>query len=333
MKNTVAFLMGVLVALCSCRNSGNNINATQVDTSVTHVAKTDKVSTEPQLTHQDFLASLEDICVEDEGIFKNCDELFSKDGASLFFLIIPKTGAKNWHQAEIRNLTGPVYEKNNALSAKIKAISKDEMSRNFDVWVFYTDKMYTEHVGMDAAFNVKNPHITDLYFLKSGRKNWQKLESFKVNTADDVEKEIRWRDDFISRESQLSNQKSDVQVIDVKPIPAMWSGSYSAYFNYGEIAGQNAGWALEINIKDGKATASGNGYQMAFADELSAEENSDGLTLKHLKNISGYKTGSRMNPEFILTKHNGKFYVKTDWIGYDITNPSTTNGYEIEKRK
>ena len=38
----------------------------------------------------DFLKNLQDICVEDDGVFKNCDELFTKDGSSLFFIIIPK---------------------------------------------------------------------------------------------------------------------------------------------------------------------------------------------------------------------------------------------------
>lgn len=321
----------VFISCQSCQEKTGRQKTVQTNQDAIQPVNNKQVIVKKQFTSQDFLSSLEEICVEDDGVFKNCDELFSEDGSSLFFLIIPKTGAKNWYEAASKNLKGAVYEKNNALISKIQNIDKSDLSKYFDIWVFYTDKKYTQHVGMDAAYNIKNPHITDLFYLKSGKNNWEKLESFTVKNDSETGKELEWKDNFINKAIEESNQKLNEPATGLTPISSDWNGKYSTYFSYGEIGGQNAGWVLEIIISANKITASGDGYQLAFLDELSAKENNKELVLSHLKNVSGYKTGSTMNPEFTVVKDNGKFYLKSEWINSDVITKPKKSGYEIEK--
>jgi len=333
MKRLLIVLFLTSTLLNSCQQKENAETATHNSADTTVVADTPVQSTDEnnETTQQDFLAALQDICVEDDGIFKNCDELFGPDGSYYFFLIIPKAGAQNWYNSESKNLKGATYEKNNALTAKIQKIDKSKLSNEFDVWVFYTDKKYTKHVGMDAPYNVLVPHVTDLYYLKSGKNNWEKQGSYNVNNDNDVQKEIEWRDEFINKATTESNQKVSATNTANSSVSKEWIGKYFAYFSYGDIAGQNAGWELDITITDGKITASGEGYQIAFLDELSATENGNQLKLSHLKNISGYKTGKNMSPEFTLIKDKGKFYVKSKWIDRDVVTKPSEQGYEIEK--
>ncbi|MFD2286663.1 hypothetical protein GJU39_18850 [Pedobacter petrophilus] len=114
-------------------------------------------------------------------------------------------------------------------------------------------------------------------------------------------------------------------------IPSTWVGKYSAYFTYGDIAGQNAGWELDIKITNSKITAEGKGFQMAFLDELSAKAIGSKLILTHLKNVSGYRTGKSMIPEFILINDHGKFYVQSKWIDGDVKEKPEQFGYKIDK--
>jgi hypothetical protein len=330
MKRLILIIIGSLVALSSCREKTGEQNSAQVAEPSAIPASNKTPGMSKQVTQQDYLAALQDICVEDDGVFKNCDELFGKDGSSYFFLIIPKAGAQTWYEAASKDLTGATYEKNNALSAKIQKIDKARLSEDFEVWVFYTDKKYTKHVSMDAAYNVINPHITQLYHLISGKNNWEQLDSVIVKNDSEVQKEIQWRDDFITQATQKSNQKTKTASV-ISAAPITWNGKYSTYFSYGDVAGQNAGWALEITITGGKITASGDGFQMAFADELSAQENSSELVLTHLKHISGYPTGQKMKPEFTLIKDNGKFYIQSKWINGDVVTKPTALGYPIDK--
>jgi len=330
MKRLILIIAGGLIALNSCREKTGMQNCGQANENAALVAEKKDLVAGNQYSKKDYLAALEDICVEDNGVFKNCDELFGQDGSAYFFLIIPKAGAQTWYEAASKDLKGPTYERNDSLKAKIQNIDKDKLSKDFDVWVFYTDKKYTKHVGMDAAYNIINPHTTELYYLRSGKNNWKKLETFNVNNDNEVQKEIKWRDDFINKATQQSNQKRKNDAAPLA-VSAAWNGKYSAYFSYGDIAGQNAGWALDINITSSKITASGEGYQMAFSDELSVIERASELVLTHSKHISGYPSGQKMNPEFILIKDDGKFYIKSRWISEDVITKPAALGYPIDK--
>jgi signal peptidase I len=330
MKKVFLMVIGSLAALSSCRDQPDKQDSGQVTTGAAPIPGKSVIENK-QLSNQDYLAELQDICVEDSGVFKNCDALFGKDGSYYSFLIIPKFGARHWYEETSKDLEGQTYEKNNTLSARIQRIDKEKLSADFDVWVFYIDKKYTKHVGMDAAYNIINPHVTELYYLRSGKNNWEELDSFKVNNNSEDQKENQWKDDFTDKAIQRSNKMADQSATVVEPIPAAWNGKYSVYLSYGDIAGQNAGWALEIIIKGDKITASGDGYQMAFLDELSARTHGSELILTHIKNVSGYPRGNKMNPEFTLIKNEGKFYVKSDWIDHDVMTQPAAFGYKIDK--
>ncbi len=124
-----------------------------------------------------------------------------------------------------------------------------------------------------------------------------------------------------------------IKALDSGKMSQKWLGTYSAYFSYGEIGGLNVGWALTIEINSDSIKATGDGYQMGFIDLLTAKENKNELILNHLKNLYGYTLGVDMNPEFILIEKNGKYFIKSDWIDYDIKTKPKKLGYEIEKIK
>ncbi|WBV51292.1 hypothetical protein [Chryseobacterium gambrini] len=117
-----------------------------------------------------------------------------------------------------------------------------------------------------------------------------------------------------------------------KSISKKWLGIYKARFNYGKIGGVNAGWDLEINVNKATITASGNGYQIGFMDELNAVEKDNKLVLNYKKNIDGLSLGENMNPEFIITEENGKYYIQSEWIDVDVLTKPKKNGYEIYKK-
>ena len=285
-----------------------------------------------EISKIDFLQNLDDICAEDDGVYKNCDELFTKDGTYLSFLLIPKVGSENWYKNESKKLKGEIFEVDNALIKKIKNIKKADLSLNFDVWVFYTNKRYTTYVGMDTPYNLKTPRIVELYYLKSGKNNWEKQEIFEVKNEKDESKENKWRRDFIDKAIKKSNENPVNNTKSTEPkISSKWDGKYSTFLSYGKIGGDNASWILEIEIKKGLIKATGEGYQISFSDLLSGSENGNTLLLRHLKNISGYKLGKKMNPEFTLVEEKGKFYIKSDWIDKDIITKPKKYGYEISK--
>ena len=110
-----------------------------------------------------------------------------------------------------------------------------------------------------------------------------------------------------------------------------WIGKYSTYFSYGKIGGENAGWNLEIEISNDSIIAAGDGYQIGFTDLLIAKESDNELVLNHLKNLKGYKLGTKMDPEFVLIENKGKYFIKTKWIDSDIVTKPNKLGYEITK--
>ena len=328
MKKILILSALIISALCNCKDKNTEIIksdkiAKNIDTSeVNDVSHTENL----QL---DLLKYLEDICVEDDGVFKNCDELFTKDGSSLFFIIVPKTGASKWYLNQTKNLKGEIYEVNNQLTDKIKKIKKENLSKEFNIWVFYTDKKYTEFVGLDSPYNFKTPRIVNLYRLIPGENNWEMIDSFDVKNNIDEEKESEWQNAFIDKTIIKSNKNETI--LNNNLISNKWIGKYSTYFSYGKIGGDNAGWSLEIEIKEGEIKATGDGYQISFTDLLTANENKNELTLNHLKNIFGYKLGANMNPEFTIIEDNGKYYVKSKWIDGDIITKSDKFGYKIDK--
>lgn len=123
-------------------------------------------------------------------------------------------------------------------------------------------------------------------------------------------------------------EKDDINLLYNK-----WFGTYKTQFDYGKIAGIMTGWSLEIIINEKNIIASGDGYQIAFKDELKAIERENKLFLYHKRNIDGYSTGHNMNPEFILINEDGKYYIQSKWIDSDVITKPEKNGFIIQKKK
>jgi hypothetical protein len=317
MKKGILLIALIVYSFTSCQEKANTLSNS------TKSIINKKSDNKSNIQNTDFLKNLQDICVEDDGVFKNCDELFTKDGSSLFFIIIPKIGAKNWYNKQTENIKGEIYEVNNILIEKVK--NNKTLSNEFDVWLFFIDKKYTEFVGMDSPYNFKTPRTTDLFYLRSNN-NWEKLESFNVLNEKDDNKETNWRSNFINKIIDQSNSKNVISKMSNK-----WIGKYSTYFSYGKIGGENAGWNLEIEISNDSIIATGDGYQIGFTDLLIARERDNELVLNHLKNLKGYKLGTKMDPEFVLIENKGKYFIKTKWIDSDIVTKPNQLGYEIIK--
>lgn len=138
-----------------------------------------------------------------------------------------------------------------------------------------------------------------------------------------------------------NNSHSDTAIINKSKttiphnnnIDKKWYGVYNTRFDYGKIGGMNAGWDLEININSEQIIVSGSGYQIGFKDEVTATQEGNKLILKYKKNLDGYTLGENMNPEFILTEDNGRFYVQSEWIDSDIITKPEVKGFKISKEK
>lgn len=330
-------LLLIFTFILSCKKETvNSANIQQNKDSITTKKELGEIQNSSSIKKSDLdinslklLQELDDICVEDDGVFKNCDELYTKEGSNLFFLIIPKIGANNWHNATSKNLKGEIYEINEQLSRLVlNKKSKTSFGTEFDVWAFYIDKKYTKKINLDTPYTTISPRQTYLLkLISSSQEQWEVIETFNVKSDKDETTETDWRnnkiDEFIAKSNLKENNKT---------LPSDWIGQYSGYFDYGNTGGQNSGWELNINISNSNIIAKGDGFQIGFEDELSLIETSDNeIQLKHKKNISGYKQGQKMNPEFTLKKVGQKFYINSKWITSDVKNKKNKEGYLIEK--
>lgn len=263
----------------------------------------------------------------DDGLLETGNSDLKKGGFEIY--LVSKIGAKNWYNNVIKKQS---YD--SALKA-INQLSPQKISSNFDIWVFYTDKNYLTELE-DGSLGNKIPGTIKLYYLKSGEETWQKIDSYSLKNDNDRIKSFTWKQTKLQDITDQSNIKKDENkdsssVQKVTP-SNKWFGKYSAYYSYGKIGGENAGWTLDIKISNDSIIASGDGYQIGFTDLLITKENGNELILNHLKNLNGYNLGSKMNPEFVLIENKGKYFIKTKWIDSDIVTKPKELGYEIFKK-
>lgn len=328
MKKILIITISILLSFSCKEITKKDSLLTKKDTLKTKKETLDNTSID--LKNLKLLEELDDICVEDDGVFKNCDELYTAKGANIFLLIIPKIGASNWYEINSKKLKGEIYEINEQLCRMvIDKKNKKNLATDFDIWAFYIDQKFTKRVNLDTPYTPVTPRETLLLKLNSSNEGWELKETFKLKNDSDEVKENEWRNKKIEDLISNSNKKDNKSKIS-----SSWIGKFSTYFDYGDNGGQNTGWELEINITDDKIIARGDGFQMGFLDELSLQENNEiEIYLKHKKNISGYKLGQKMEPEFVIKKVDQKFYIDSKWISNDVKNKKNTHGYLIEKEK
>ena len=264
----------------------------------------------------------------DNGLLETGNSDLKKGGFEIY--LVSKIGAKNWYNNVIKKQS---YD--SALKA-INQLSPQKISSDFDIWVFYTDKNYLTELE-DGSLGPKIPGIIELYYLKSGEKTWQKIDSYSLKNDNDRIKSFTWKQtnvqDIIDQSNIKKNKNKDFSSLQKVKLSSKWTGKYSAYYSYGKIGGENAGWNLDIKISNDSIIASGDGYQIGFTDLLIAKENGNELLLNHFKNLNGYNLGENMNPEFVLIENKGKYFIKTKWIDDDIITKPKELGYEILKNE
>jgi len=232
-----------------------------------------------------------------------------------------KNGEKQWFDALNEK------KKYEITIEKLNRSSAYEIAKNFDIWVFYTDKKYVVQLE-DESIGNKTPGIVELYYLKAGSDKWEKKKEYLIKNEDEKIKFNDWKQKTLEEIVDKSNKKH----ITISPkISSKWIGKYNAYFSYGQIGGVNAGWSLKLEISKDTIKANGEGYQISFTDLLIATDNNNQLILNHYKNQSGYSLGEKMNPEIILIEDKGSYFIKTKWIDKDIITKSKKLGYEIFK--
>ncbi|WP_029268574.1 hypothetical protein [Flavobacterium sp. KJJ] len=262
----------------------------------------------------------------DNGLLETGNSDLKKGGFEIY--LISKIGAKNWYNNVIKKQT---YD---STIKVINQLSPQKISLDFDIWVFYTDKNYLTELE-DGSLGPKIPGIIELYYLKSGEKTWQKIESYSLKNDNDRIKSFTWKQtklqDIIDQSNIKKNENKDFSSLQKVKLSNKWIGKYNAYYSYGKIGGENAGWNLEIEISNDSIIVIGDGYQIGFTDLLIAKENGNELLLNHFKNLNGYNLGSKMNPEFVLIENKEKYFIKTKWIDHDIVPKPDILGYEIFK--
>ncbi|KPH14199.1 hypothetical protein AMQ68_01345 [Chryseobacterium sp. ERMR1:04] len=192
---------------------------------------------------------------------------------------------------------------------------------------YYYNQMYTDNnsflgiLKIDAAKNISEYRSFISEDIKIYQIAWSGDDIILIKASSDNGKSFKYyKSDFSSNQKKIAN-----------PI-SKWNGTYTSRLDYGNGAGINNGWDLEIHINNENISASGNGYQIGFKDELTAVEDGNKLILKHKKNIDGYSLGENMNPEFVLIEDKGKYYFKSEWVDSDIITKPQKNGYEIHKK-
>ena len=266
MKNKIIITVLLFLSF-ACKKEINTENTSRKTDSIkTENVSNDSVSDSMSDIKNDFdtknlklIKSLDDICAEDDGVFKNCDELYTKDGSNIFFLIIPKIGANNWYQNNSKKIKGEIYEINEQL-CKLVLDKKNNLTSEFDVWAFYIDKKFTKKINLDTPYTPISPRQTSLLkLISSSQEQWEVIETFNVKSDKDETKETDWRNKKIDEFITKSNLKEDN-----KTLPSNWIGQYSVYFDYGNTGGQNTGWELDIDINSTNITAKGDGFSNWF---------------------------------------------------------------------
>lgn len=258
----------------------------------------------------------------DSGLLQTGNIDIKKGGYEIY--LISKEGANNWF--DNLNEKGK-YE---ATLKKINNSQPKEISKDFDIWVFYTSKDYITELE-DESLGNKVPSIVRLYYLKAASNKWIEIENYDIKNEDDKIKFNDWKQKKLEELLNNSNKHTYLVKRPSSKFSKKWTGIYSCYFSYGEIGGEEAGWNLKLEVFEDSIKASGEGYQIGFCDLLNAEENNHTLVLNHHKNLSGYSLGKKMNPEFILIEDQGKYYIKSNWIDKDILTKPEKLGFRTEK--
>lgn len=212
--------------------------------------------------------------------------------------------------------------------SEINSFNIIETKKNFNAIIFLIKKNnLKKNSKSDQSYTPTIPYEVITYILKD--KKWENGNTYIVKDDESHLNENTWRDNYIDSLAQAFNYKSTSKKDNLKTsISKKWIGNYSSYFKYKDSEGN--GWELNITVDKDSIFASGDGYQMGFKDVLTSEDLGDKLVLYHKHNLYGYKLGSSMKPEFIITKKGDSYFILSGWIS-DIEETPTNIGYKLNK--
>nr|WP_294784910.1 hypothetical protein [uncultured Flavobacterium sp.] len=294
MKKTIILYILILcsIQITSCQRQKNKVSKSN--------KKKEKV-----LNNIDFLNypvdDLEGITGEGNvGVYRNFD--FDYRNGEALFILIPKIGAEKWSLMTRNKYSGKEYEIDDKISKDLSKRSFKDLSKDFNIWVFYTDKKYLEKTpNMDSPYSAKIPRRIDVYFLNDKLNKWSIVNSFSLENKNDEVKENRWREDFIGKIVAKSNSLTTKESKESTKILLKWQGVYQREFSEKFSDGTYSLWTYYFIINGDKIILKSDNYP--GESEYKVIEQNNQLDL--------FESDST-RPNFKIKEEDGKFYIQGD---------------------
>ena len=138
------------------------------------------------------------VATQYSGVYRNFDFKYM-NGAALFYLV-PKDIPSQWLKIQFAQINGNNdSEKEDILLKNLNNKSFREISKDFNIYVFHTDKKYLIKTPMmDSPYTPIIPRTVHLYQLIFNKNEIERLDSLTINTFQDESKEIIWMNNFIT---------------------------------------------------------------------------------------------------------------------------------------
>lgn len=294
MKKTIILYILILcsIQITSCQRQKNKVSKRNV--------KKEKV-----LNNIDFLTypvdDLEGITGEGHvGVYRNFD--FDYRNGEALFILIPKIGAEKWSLMTRSKYSGKEYEIDNKISKDLSKKSFQDLSKEFNIWVFYTAKKYLKKTpNMDSPYSAKIPRAIEVYFLNDTLKKWDIVKNFSVENENDEIQENKWRNNFINKIVEKSNSFTVKESERVIKIALKWQGIYQREFSEKFSDGTSSVWTYYFNV---------NQYKIIFkSDNYPGESEYKAVEQNNQLDLFEYDSAI---PNFKIKEEGGKFYIQGD---------------------
>jgi len=133
-----------------------------------------------------------------DGVYRNFDFNYL-NGMALFYLV-PKENPGQWFKNKLAEINGNNdSDKEDILLDSLNKKSFRELSKEFNIYVFHTDKKYLNKTPeMDDPYTPKVPRTIYLYELNFNKNEIEKLDSLILKTFQNESNEMIWINNFLS---------------------------------------------------------------------------------------------------------------------------------------
>lgn len=141
-----------------------------------------------------------------DGVFRNYD--YSRKQGEVLFIIVSKIGKtkwKNYIEKKYKNLD--YLKTSNHITDSLSKLSLKELSKEFNLWVFFTPKKYLKYTpNLDTQYTPQIPREIFLYQYDPKKDLWNVYSSYKVEGGNDHEN--KWLNEKIEEISNKLNKNS-----------------------------------------------------------------------------------------------------------------------------